>query len=236
MIWRRDYWQRDLQGEMETKLTTVVSPKSKALSSCLKPICAASGTTAGHDRDAFWRRSENAGAAHRRDFARQRRELVQSISSWPGRAKWRRCHWNKWDNLSGDDRIVSRIPAGVAAAGGLVALVAAMSSAAVADVTGVLAASAAIIGTLPAKTAARENSCMYTRQQMDAETDRTRGRDRRIRFRTRSICSTAKSMPLSNPSPLSARRSAHYQELVDRIDELDSNLRKLRPRVMRSGG
>jgi len=38
-----------------------------------------------------------------------------------------------------------RIPAGVAAAGGLVAVVAAMSSAAVADVTGVLAVSAAIV-------------------------------------------------------------------------------------------
>jgi hypothetical protein len=43
-----------------------------------------------------------------------------------------------------------RLPVGVAAAGGIVALVAAMSSAAVADVTGVVAASAAVIGAVVA--------------------------------------------------------------------------------------
>src|SRR5947208_12632753 len=43
-----------------------------------------------------------------------------------------------------------RLPAGVAAAGGIVTLIVAMSSAAAADVTGVLAASAAIIGTIVA--------------------------------------------------------------------------------------
>ena len=43
-----------------------------------------------------------------------------------------------------------RVPAGVAAAGGVIALIAALSSAAVADVTGILAASAAVVGTFVA--------------------------------------------------------------------------------------
>jgi hypothetical protein len=47
-------------------------------------------------------------------------------------------------------RYLAALACGVAAAGGIVALIAAMSSAAVADVTGVLAASAAVIGTVVA--------------------------------------------------------------------------------------
>jgi acyl-CoA reductase-like NAD-dependent aldehyde dehydrogenase len=43
-----------------------------------------------------------------------------------------------------------RLPTGVAAAGGIVAVIAAFTSAAVADVTGILAASAAAIGALVA--------------------------------------------------------------------------------------
>src|SRR5258705_10367056 len=65
-----------------------------------------------------------------------------------------------WDRL--------RIPAGVAAAGGLVALVAAMSSAAIADVTGVLAASAAIIGTFLAKRQRAKILRVYA-EQMEAK-------------------------------------------------------------------
>jgi hypothetical protein len=84
------------------------------------------------------------------DFARQRRELLQSV------------HLALMERVSGksiEDQLAQlfnetsarlRVPAGLAAAGGLIAVIAAMSSAAVADVTGVLAVSAAVVGTLMA--------------------------------------------------------------------------------------
>jgi hypothetical protein len=82
------------------------------------------------------------------DFARQRRELLQSV------------HLALVEHIAGksvEEQLAKlfqetsarlRVPAGVAAVGGIAALIAAMSSAAVADVTGVIAATAAITGTL----------------------------------------------------------------------------------------
>jgi hypothetical protein len=56
------------------------------------------------------------------------------------------------------------LPAGVAAAGGIVTVIVAMSSAAVADVTGVLAASAAIIGTIVAFAQRKKILAAYERE------------------------------------------------------------------------
>ena len=61
-----------------------------------------------------------------------------------------------------------RVPAGVAAAGGIIAVIAAMSSAAVADVTGILAASALIIGTVVALAQRRKIIETY-REQMSTK-------------------------------------------------------------------
>ena len=57
-----------------------------------------------------------------------------------------------------------RVPAGLAAAGGVVTLIAAMSSAAVADVSGIVAASAFIAGTLVAFGRRRKILAEYHRQ------------------------------------------------------------------------
>jgi len=82
------------------------------------------------------------------DFARQRRELLQSVQL---------TLLERASSKGADEQLLQmlretatwlRFPAGVAAAGGIVALIAAMTSAAVADVTGLLAASAALVGTV----------------------------------------------------------------------------------------
>src|SRR6185312_16249440 len=82
------------------------------------------------------------------DFARQRRELLQSIQL----ALLERVSTKGSDEylaqMLQETGIWLRFPAGLAAGGAIVALIASMTSAAVADVTGVLAASAAAIGTI----------------------------------------------------------------------------------------
>ena len=86
------------------------------------------------------------------DFARQRRELLQSV---------RLALVEHVAGKSVEDYLVKlfsetssrlRLPAGVAAVGGLATLIAAMSSAAIADVTGILAASAVVTGVFVALT------------------------------------------------------------------------------------
>jgi len=61
-----------------------------------------------------------------------------------------------------------RFAAGVAAAGAIVAVIAAMNSAAVADVTGVLAASAVVFGTIVALSQRRKILHAY-KQQMESK-------------------------------------------------------------------
>src|SRR5207302_5933682 len=83
--------------------------------------------------------------------ARQRRELLQSIQLTLAERIAGHAVEEQLAIIFRETSDRLRIPAGVAAAGGLVALVAAMSSAAIADVTGVLAVSAAIVGSLLAQ-------------------------------------------------------------------------------------
>ena len=84
------------------------------------------------------------------DFVRQRRELLQSIQLALSEGVSAKTVEQKLAHLFRETSARLRVPAGVAAAGGIATLIAAMTSAAVADVTGVLAASAAVIGTIVA--------------------------------------------------------------------------------------
>jgi hypothetical protein len=99
------------------------------------------------------------------DFARQRRELLQSIQlALVERASGKNVE-EHLAKLFRETSVRLRIPAGVAAAGGIVAVIAAMSSAAIADVTGILAASALVAGTIVAFTQRKKILNAY-REQM----------------------------------------------------------------------
>jgi hypothetical protein len=82
------------------------------------------------------------------DFARQRRELLQSIELALTERSASRALEQMLEEQFGETTNRLRIPLGIAAAGGIATAIAAASSAAVADVTGVLAVSAATIGTV----------------------------------------------------------------------------------------
>lgn len=98
------------------------------------------------------------------DFARQRRELLQSIQLTLVERVAGRGMEAQLERMFRETANWLRVPAGVAAAGGLVTMIAAMSSAAVADVTGIVAASAFIAGTLVAFGRRRKILAEYHRQ------------------------------------------------------------------------
>src|SRR4030095_6270530 len=164
------------------------------------------------------------------DFARQRRELVQSIQlALAGR--------------SGEDVIAEqmgtifretsdrlRIPAGVAAAGGLVALVAAMSSAAVADVTGVLAASAAIIGTFLAKRQRSKILRVYAEQMEAKRSELVLAIENQITHAIDLVSGDINAAIQPLTAFCTAQR-AHFQLLVYRIAEVDATCQEAPPRV-----
>ena len=98
------------------------------------------------------------------DFARQRRELLQSIELTLVERIAGRGMEAQLERMFRETANWLRVPAGVAAAGGIVTLIAAMSSAAVADVTGIVAASAFVAGTLVAFGRRRKILSEYHRQ------------------------------------------------------------------------
>jgi hypothetical protein len=102
------------------------------------------------------------------DFARQRRELLQSIQL----ALIERASGKSIEDLLAqmfhETSVRLRLPAGVAAAGGIVAVIAALTSASVADVTGIVAASAAAIGAIVAFAQRRKILRAYE-QQMEVK-------------------------------------------------------------------
>jgi small GTP-binding protein len=149
LIFSKGQWQQDFQLEVESKLRESVQPKVENAVQLLEA-----------DLRGLWPQLQDtieaqfAGDVKNRiaktvpDFARQRRELLQSIQL----ALLERASTKGSDeylaHMLQETGIWLRFPAGLAAGGALVALIASMSSAAIADVTGVLAASAAAVGTV----------------------------------------------------------------------------------------
>jgi hypothetical protein len=86
------------------------------------------------------------------DFARQRRELLQAVHLALVERVSSKSVEELLVQLFAETSARLRLPAGVAAAGGIVALIAAMSSAAVADVTGLVAAGAVVASAMVALT------------------------------------------------------------------------------------
>src|SRR5438270_6495340 len=231
MIWRRDYWQRDFQDEMETKLRQIVQPQVENAVQLLET-----------DLRGIWPQLQDMIESHFAgdvktqaprtppDFARQRRELLQSIQL----ALAKRGGGNAIEEQMAvifretSDRL--RIPAGVAAAGGVVALVAAMSSAAIADVTGVLAASAAIIGTFLAKRQRRKILRVYAEQMEAKRTQLVLVIENQITQAINVFYSeiSAAFQPLA--AFCAAQRQRH-QPIMDRISQLEAMFERLRPRL-----
>lgn len=153
LMWGRGQWQRDFQMQLEGKLRRTIEAEAEHAVHLLET-----------DLRGLWPQLRDMIEAHLAgelqaqvpktapDFARQRRELIQSIQlALVERVSGKNVE-EQLAKLFHETSARLRVPAGVAAAGGIATAIAAMMSAAVADVTGVLAATAAVTGTIMAIT------------------------------------------------------------------------------------
>ena len=164
------------------------------------------------------------------DFARQRRELLQAIQLALAERIGGPAIEEQLGIIFRETSKRLRIPAGVAAAGGLVAVIAAMSSAAIADVTGVLAVSAAIVGTLLAQRQRRKILQTYAEQMEAKRGELLRAIEEQITHAINVFyweISTA-FQPLA--AFCAAQRQRH-QPIIDRISQLEAMFERLRPQV-----
>ncbi|HEY1771426.1 MAG TPA: dynamin family protein [Chthoniobacterales bacterium] len=171
LVFGKSEWQQKFQSDLESKMRELIQPQVENALQLLET-----------DLRGLWPQlqdtieSQLAGDARMQvsqtipDFARQRRELLQSIQLTLVERIAGRGMEAQLERMFRETGNWMRVPAGVAAAGGLVTVIAAMSSAAVADVTGIVAASAFVAGTLVAFGRRRKILSEYHRQ-MDAKRD-----------------------------------------------------------------
>jgi hypothetical protein len=165
ILFGRARWQREFQSEIETKLRQSVQQQVENAVQLLETDLRALWPQLHDMIDQQLASDLKTQVPHALpDFARQRRELLQSIQLTLSERVSGKTVEEQLAQLFRETSARLRVPAGVAAAGGIAAVIAAMTSAAVADVTGVLAASAAIIGTIVALSQRRKILRIYERQ------------------------------------------------------------------------
>ncbi len=181
VIFRRSAWQRDFQMQMEMKLRQTVEPQvEQAIQMVETDLRGLWPQLSDMLQTLFERDLREQLPRNIPDFARQRRELLQSVQlTLMERASGKMIE-EKLTQLFEETSTRLRVPAGVAAAGGLVAVITAMSSAAVADVTGVLAASAAIAGTFVAINQRKKILAAYDVQMREKCTELVKGIERQL--------------------------------------------------------
>jgi GTPase SAR1 family protein len=169
IIWSRQQWQRDFQMQIEMKLRQNVEPQVEQAVQMLETDLRGLWPQLHDMLDTLLEKELRSQVPKTiPDFARQRRELLQAV------------HLALLERVSGksvEEQLAQlfretlqrlRFPAGVAAAGGIVALIAAMTSAAVADVTGLLAAGAIVASAMIALTQRKKILGAY-RKEMETK-------------------------------------------------------------------
>jgi GTPase SAR1 family protein len=162
LVWSRQQWQQEFQTEVEAKLRQTVQPQIEnavqLLETDLRGLWPQLQDMLGAQFDPA---DKNRMSTNMPDFARQRRDLLQSIQLTLVERIASKGVEEQLAKMFRETAAWLRLPAGVAAAGGIITVIVAMSSASVADVTGVLAASAAVIGTIVAFTQRRKILSAY---------------------------------------------------------------------------
>jgi len=169
IMWARQRWQDEFQHEIERKLRQVVEQQAEdavhSLETDLRSLWPQMHDLI--DQQLHGELQEKIPRALP-DFIGQRRELFQSIQLALSERVSAKSVEEKLAQLFRETSTILRVPAGVAAAGGIATLIAALVSASVADVTGILAASAAVIGSIMAVIQRRKILATYE-QQMETK-------------------------------------------------------------------
>jgi ribosome biogenesis GTPase A len=227
LVFGKAEWQHEFQAELETKMRNQIQPQLENALQLLET-----------DLRGLWPQLQNTMeskfAAESKvhlnqtipDFARQRRELLQSVQLALVERVGGKEMEEQLERMFRETGSWLRLPAGLAAAGGIVAFIAAMSSAAVADVTGIVAASAAVIGTFIAFGRRRKILAEYRRQMESKRTELSHAIDQHLQHAIDLFYSEIRVVfqPLEAFCASERRR---YDPLLKRVEELERRFAQL---------
>lgn len=231
LVFTREKWQQDFQHEVEQKLRDTVQPQVENAVQLLET-----------DLRGLWPQLQDTieaqfaseGRSHFGktipDFARQRRELLQSIELTLVERIAGKGVEEQLSRMFSESAAWLRLPAGVAAAGGIATILAAMISASVADVTGIIAASAAALGTFFAFTQRRRILNAYEKEMEAKRTELTRAIEQQMEHAIDLFYKeiTTAFEPLA---AFCATERKRYEPLLARTDELKQSFSSIKSRL-----
>jgi len=231
LIWSREQWQHEFQSEVEAKLRQTVEPQVENAVQLLETDLRSLWPQLQDALEAqFASEGKNRMKKTIPDFARQRKELLQSIELTLVERMAGKAIEEQLGRMFRETAAWLRLPAGIAAAGGIITVIVAVSSASVADVTGVLAASAAIVGTIVAFTQRRRILTAYATEMEKKRDELVHAIEQQMRH---AIDLFYKEISLAF-EPLAAfcvTERKRYEPLVEQADSLKELLGGLSRRL-----
>jgi small GTP-binding protein len=227
-------WQEKFQSDLEVKMRELIQPQVENALQLLETDLRGLWPQLQDTMENQFKSDSRVQLNHTiPDFARQRRELLQSIELTLVERIAGRGMEAQLDRMFRETANWLRVPAGLAAAGGIVTLIAAMSSAAVADVTGVVAASALVAGTFVAFGRRRKILTEYHRQMETKREELVATIEQRLQHAIDLFYAEIGSVF----SPLRAFCTAErkrFDPLLTRVRELEKTLALLSAEIARS--
>ncbi len=227
LVFGKAEWQEKFQADLETKMRDLIQPQVENALQLLET-----------DLRSLWPQLQDTIESQLKgdsrlslsqtipDFARQRRELLQGIELTLVERIAGRGMEAQLERMFRDTATWLRFPAGVAAAGGIATIIAALSSAAVADITGIVAASAAVIGSVVAWGRRRKILSEYHRQMEAKREELVAAIEQQLRHAIDLFYVEIASVfePLR---AFCAAERKRYDPLLDRVRELEKMLAQL---------
>jgi len=234
LVLGKSEWQEKFQADLEMKMRELIQPQVENALQLLET-----------DLRGLWPQlqdtMENQFKGDPRvqlnqtipDFARQRRELLQSIELTLVERIAGRGMEAQLERMFRETTNWLRVPAGVAAAGGIVTLVAAMSSAAVADITGIVAASAVVVGTFVAFGRRRKILSEYHRQMNAKREELVAAIEQQLQHAI-DLFYTEIGSVFSPLRAFCAAERRRFDPLLSRVREVEKTLAVLSAEIARS--
>ncbi len=231
LIFSKEQWQHDFQDEVEKKLRETVQPQVENAVQLLETDMRNLWPQLQDMLEAqFATEGKNRVSKTIPDFARQRRELLQSIQLTLVERIAGKGVEEQLGKMFRESANWLRLPAGVAAAGGLATVLAAMISASVADVTGIVAGSALVLGTIFAFGRRRKILNTYQKEMESKRNELTRA----IEVQMEHAIDLFYTEIATAFQPLAAfckTERTRYEPLLRRVEELKKTFHDLKSRL-----
>jgi GTPase SAR1 family protein len=234
LVFGKAEWQEKFQADLETKMRDLIQPQVENALQLLET-----------DLRSLWPQlqdtieSQFKGDSRMQlgqtipDFARQRRELLGAIELTLVERVAGRGMEAQLERMFRETGTWLRFPAGVAAAGGIVTVIAAMSSAAVADITGIVALSAAALGTFVAFGRRRKILAEYHRQMEAKREELVAAIEQQLRHAIDLFYAEIGSVFQPLRAFCTAERK-RYDPLLNRVREIEKSFAELSAELARN--